>query len=104
MADRLPQLRSWVEESPDDAFSRYALAMELKKHAQTKEALEQFAELLKRNPDYHPSYFQYAAVLAQQNQADKAREVIQKGMAVTKKAGQEHAYEELEKALAELND
>lgn len=102
MADRIATLLSWVEESPDDGFSRYALALEYKKHDQPEKALEQFSELIKRQPDYHATYYQYGVLLASNGQQQQAKQVLQQGLEVTKRLGEEHAFNEITEALANL--
>lgn len=102
MADRIATLQSWVEESPDDAFSRYALAMEFRKHEKFEDAAREFSELTKRNPSYCATYYQYGQLLMQMGKKDEALAVIDLGLAETKKAGEDHAHEELSEARSHI--
>lgn len=104
MADRIATLQEWVEESPDDAFSRYALAMEFKKLEKNEDAAREFGELTKRNPTYVATYYHYAQLLVNMGQKDEALSVIDLGLSETKKAGEDHAHEELAEARAHLLD
>lgn len=102
-ADRLDTLKSWVEESPDDEFSRYALAMELAKLERGDEAAEQFEELIRRSPTYHPAYLQFGSLLARLGRKDGARAVFERGLEVTREVGEDHANEEIQVALDALS-
>jgi tetratricopeptide (TPR) repeat protein len=104
MADRLATLQTWVEESPDDAFSRYALAMEFRKHGQLDDAAREFGELIKRNPNYCATYYHYALLLAHLSRKDEAKAVIQRGLEETTRAGEKHAHEELQEALVQIDE
>jgi tetratricopeptide (TPR) repeat protein len=104
MSDRIATLLSWVEESPDDAFSRYALAMEYKKHNQFEKAAEQFGELVTRKPSYCATYYHYGLLLHQLHRTDDAIGVLEKGLAETTKAGEQHANEELQDAMNQVKE
>ena len=104
MSDRIATLQSWVEESPDDAFSRYALAMEFKKLSKFEDAAREFGELTARNPSYCATYYHYGLLLAQLGQKEKALTVIDKGLAETKKAGKDHAHDELTDARLQVTE
>jgi len=57
-------LESFVAQKPDDAFSRYGLAMECINSGDAAAAESNFNELLQRNPDYVPAYLMFAQMLA----------------------------------------
>jgi cytochrome c-type biogenesis protein CcmH/NrfG len=98
----LEVLRKFVEKSPNDAFARYGLAMELKKQGQSDEAEATFAELERRNPDYVPQYLMRANNLRDAGRAADARAVIERGIAAAGKKGDGHALGELQSALMAL--
>ena len=60
---RRQMLEAFVANKPDDAFSRYGLAMECMNSGDTAAADQQFRELLNRNADYVPAYLMYAQML-----------------------------------------
>jgi hypothetical protein len=95
-------LESFVAQKPDDAFSRYGLAMECINTGDTAAAESNFRELLQRNAHYVPAYLMFAQLLAKQSRPDDAREVLTRGIAAASKAGNAHALSEMESLLNEL--
>jgi len=95
-------LEAFVAQKPDDAFSRYGLAMECMNTGDTTAAESNFRELLQRNADYVPAYLMFAQMLAREARAEDAREVLGKGIAAASKAGNGHALSEMEALLNEL--
>jgi cytochrome c-type biogenesis protein CcmH/NrfG len=53
-------LEEFVSKKPDDAFSRYGLAMECMNSGDPAAADTHFKALLERIPDYVPAYLMYA--------------------------------------------
>lgn len=104
MADeaRLAKLRQLVELDPDDAFSSYALALELKGLGRGPEALAQLQALIAAQPDYVASYYQCGRLLQDEGEDDAAREVVQRGIEAATAAGDDHARSELGDLLDEL--
>jgi cytochrome c-type biogenesis protein CcmH/NrfG len=63
---RREMLEEFVARKPDDAFSRYGLAMECMNSGDAAAANEHFRALLERNADYVPAYLMYAQMLARE--------------------------------------
>jgi Tfp pilus assembly protein PilF len=95
-------LETFVTQKPDDAFSRYGLAMECLNGGDTSAAESHFRELLLRNTEYVPAYLMFAQMLVKESRPDDAREVLQKGIAVASHAANAHALSEMEELLSEL--
>lgn len=95
-------LEAFVAEKPDDAFSRYGLALEYMNSGDAANAETQFRELLKRNPGYVPGYQMLGQLLAKQLRTDDARTVLREGISAAATAGNGHAQAEMEGFLAEL--
>ena len=95
-------LESFVTQKPDDAFSRYGLAMECMNTGDATAAENNFRELLRRSPEYVPAYLMFAQMLGKQSRNDDAREVLSKGIAAASKAGNNHALSEMETLLNDL--
>lgn len=95
-------LESFVAQKPDDAFSRYGLAMECLNTGDPAAAESNFRELLQRNPEYVPAYLMFAQMLAKQSRNDDAREVLHQGIAAASKAANGHARSEMETLLNDL--
>ena len=79
-------LESFVAQKPDDAFSRYGLAMECVNSGDSAAAEANFRELLQRNADYVPPYLMFAQMLVRESRPEEAREVLAKGIAAASKA------------------
>lgn len=95
-------LETFVAQKPDDAFSRYGLAMECMNTGDTAAAESNFRELLQRNAEYVPTYLMFAQMLAKQSRNEDAREVLNQGIAAASKAGNGHALSEMETLLHDL--
>ena len=95
-------LESFVAQKPDDAFSRYGLAMECLNSGDSAAAEANFRELLQRNADYVPAYLMFAQMLVKESRPEEAREVLDKGIGAARKAGNGHALSEMESLLNEL--
>lgn len=95
-------LEQFVAQKPDDAFSRYGLAMECMNTGDIAAAESNFSELLRRNPQYVPAYLMFAQLLVKQSRPDQAREVLNDGIAAAASAGNNHALSEMEALLNEI--
>jgi tetratricopeptide (TPR) repeat protein len=62
-----------VEQQPDNAFSRYGLAMEYVKSGNLESAVAEFEQLLVRNPEYAAGYFHGGQTLEKLGKLDEAR-------------------------------
>jgi thioredoxin-like negative regulator of GroEL len=95
-------LEEFVAKKPDDAFSRYGLAMECVNGGDSAAANEHFRALLERNADYVPAYLMYAQMLARESRTEEARQVLSSGIVAAVKKGDQHARSEMETLLAEI--
>lgn len=96
------QLEAMLESDPDDVFLRYALAMAHRTDGNHEQALQVFDDVLQRDGDHVPSYFQKAQTLAELKQVDEARTVITAGIAVADRVNDAHAAREMREFLALL--
>ena len=96
-------LEEFVASKPDDAFSRYGLAMECMNSGDPAAAVQHFQALLERNAGYIPAYLIYAQLLARESHPDQARKILSTGIAAATKAGNQHACSEMETLLNELS-
>lgn len=97
--DRLQFLRQALEAMPDDAFTRYALAVDLANSGQKEEAWQHFEYLLTHHPDYSATYYQAGMLLLRLGRREEAREAMAKGIEVTGRQGNSHAQKQLQAAL-----
>lgn len=99
---RRQRLEEFVATKPNDAFSRYGLAVECMNLGDTVAAEEHFGKLIETAPDYVPAYQQLGQLLVRLGRTDDARRVLTSGMIVAQKKGDQHARSEMEALLAEL--
>jgi predicted RNA polymerase sigma factor len=95
-------LEQMIEKGSEDPFVYYAKAMELRKMEQLEDALQAFANVERRFPDYVPTFLMAGQVAEQLGRVDEARRWFERGIQVARDAGNAHAAHELEAALEEL--
>jgi Tfp pilus assembly protein PilF len=100
---RRQMLEEFVAQKPDDAFSRYGLAMECMNGGDPRAADTHFRALLERNADYIPAYLMYAQLLARESRASEAKQVLSSGIVAAAKKGDQHAGSEMEALLNDLS-
>lgn len=99
---RREMLEELVAKKPQDAFSRYGLAMECMNAGDAAAADGHFRALLESNADYIPGYLMYGQLLARESRRDEARKVLTSGMAAAEQKGNQHARSEMEALLSQL--
>ena len=95
-------LEQFVAEKPTDAFARYGLALECMKLGDNDAATAHFQKLLEANPKYVAGYFQFGQHLSRIGQLELARKLLSDGILVAQNAGDMHARDEMQAALALL--
>jgi thioredoxin-like negative regulator of GroEL len=95
-------LEEFVAKKPDDAFSRYGLAMECMNSGDPSSADLHFRTLLQNNAEYVPAYLMYAQLLVRESRPAEARTILSSGIAAAEKKGDSHARSEMETLLSEL--
>lgn len=100
---RRQMLEDFVAKKPDDAFSRYGLAMECMNSGDPAAADTHFRALLDHNADYIPAYLMYAQLLARESRPVEAKQVLSTGIAAAAKRGDQHALSEMKALLGELS-
>jgi thioredoxin-like negative regulator of GroEL len=100
---RRQMLEEFVAKKPDDAFSRYGLAMECMNSGDPSAADVHFRALVDRNPDYIPAYLMYGQLLARESRTDEAKQVLSSGIAAAAKKNDDHARSEMEALLGEIS-
>jgi predicted Zn-dependent protease len=96
---RLEGFRKYVAERPDDPFTRYSLAMQLRSMARLEEAVAEFRELGRRAPDYVPTWLMLGQALETLGRDAEAVQAYQDGVAAASRTANHHARGELEEAL-----
>jgi len=95
-------LEEFAASHPHDAFARYGLALECSNSGDHDAAIEHFRQLLADHPDYVAGYQQLGQLLARLARTEEAKQVFSAGIAVAQRVGNQHAWTEMEAALAEL--
>ncbi len=102
MSERLAMLDKMIAAGSEDPFLHYARAMELRSLDRAQDALDAYADVRARFPDYVATYLM-AAQVAQELELDaQAREWAEAGIEKAKAAGEDKAVSELNQLLALL--
>jgi Flp pilus assembly protein TadD len=96
---RLETLKELLAQNPDDSFIRYGVAMEHLREGDYAPAVEEFRELLKRNPEYVAAYYHCGQALEKLGDLEGARSVYESGIALCTRTGDLHTRSELQTAL-----
>jgi cytochrome c-type biogenesis protein CcmH/NrfG len=99
---RVESFRKIVDQRPAEPFARYSLAMSLRAIGRAEEAALEFEELLRRNPEYVPTYLMLGQVLEGLGRAADAAAAYERGIGAAEKKNDQHARSELEQALGVL--
>lgn len=99
---RREKLEEFLASNPNDAFTRYGVALEYLREGDISGAEAHFKALLQANPDYVPGYQMYAQTLAQHDRAEEAKTLLTSGIAAATRQGNQHARSEMEGLLAQL--
>src|SRR5215472_12774029 len=95
-------LEEIVAQKPEDAFSRYGLALECMNSGDSTAADQHFRVLVERNTGYIPGFQMYGQFLLRESRVKEARAVLTAGIDAATKAGNQHAQSEMEALLNDL--
>ena len=98
----IPELESLIARFPDKPFPRYGLAMEYKKAGRFDDAVAQFREALKLDPNYVAAYMHCGIAMREAGKVDEAKAVLNDGLKVAQKIGNSHAASEISGILQEI--
>ena len=103
MSNRLDALLSFLNDTPDDPFTLYAIALEYWSLKDFPNAEKYFTKVLKADENYLPLYMQYGNFKTEQGKKDEAKVLFIKGILKSKEAGDNHSATEMQEFLDELN-
>lgn len=103
MNKRLQGLLSFLNDTPDDPFTLYAIALEYRGLNDHENAEKYFQEILLKDENYLPVYMQYGRFKEEIGDIPKAKELYKIGIIKAKEAGDNHAASEMQEFLDELN-
>jgi predicted Zn-dependent protease len=101
--ERLAAIQKFVAARPEDPFTRYGLAMQLRAMGRLEEAVGAFRELGRRSPDYVPTWLMLGQALEALGRGAEAAQAYQDGIAVATRQSNHHARSELEEALGQVS-
>jgi tetratricopeptide (TPR) repeat protein len=97
--NRLEILLDMLARNPADSFARYGLAMEYANSGRLEDAVVEYEKLLTVKPDYVAAYYHGGQALQKLGRREEAREMYNRGIEASSRAGDLHAKSELEVAL-----
>ncbi len=104
MSTRKEALARFLAADPDDAFTRYAFALELIGEGARAEGVAELRETLRRTPGYVPAWHMLGQALAADGAREEAEAAYREGIAAARTAGETHAASEMQQELDELQD
>lgn len=99
---RLAMLEKLTESGQADSFAWYGLALEYQSFGRTDDALQAFAKLREKDPDYVPMYLMCGTMLLNAGKVNQGREWLESGILKAREKGEAHALSELEEALEKV--
>ncbi len=93
---RLQKLLSFLENEPKDPFLKYAIATEYLSQNDLEKALFYYDELMTQHSDYVGTYYHAGKLYERLERKPEAILIYQKGMQIARKAGDNHAFSELQ--------
>src|SRR5689334_11702921 len=102
MSDRIAQIKSLLERSPEDLFLNHALALEYIKAGDETAAQAAFERNLATDPNYVATYYHLGRLLERKGDTQGAIDTYEAGMRAAKVSADNHAYNELQAAYEDL--
>lgn len=93
-AERLKILLQLIEDEPNDPFNYYAVAMEYLRNDPPK-ACASLEKIVVNFPDYLPTYYHLATLLAETNQQQDAETIFKRGIVLAEAQANNKALREL---------
>ena len=88
-----------LAQDPKNMLALYGVAMEYKNRGDFPSAAKGFEDVIGVNPTYAAAYFHGGQTYEQLGQVNQAREIYEKGIAITARTGDWHTRAELQGAL-----
>jgi predicted Zn-dependent protease len=99
---RREKLEEMLKSTPDDPFLHYGLAMEHRTAGEQEPALAELQKVLQLDPDYVAAHFHQGQLLVEAGEVESARRILQIGIEVARRIGDQHAAEEMSGFLESL--
>ena len=102
--NRLEKIRELLRKNPQNTFARYGLAMEYRSQGNLELARQAFTELMDQSPEYTPLYYHLGSTLQDLGEPGEAARIFQQGIQIAESNQDFHARDELQAALAILQE
>lgn len=99
---RKEQIEEMLQDEPNDHELRYMLAMEHASGGDDAGAVHVFEELIRREPGYPPAYHMGARALQRLGRIADAQALLQRGIPIALRQGNQHAAGEMQELLSQL--
>jgi len=100
---KIALLESFLKQDPNDEFTRFALAMELKKSGDIEKSESVYCDLLELDPDYVGAYYHLGKLYEESGRLELAQQTYKTGIDIAHKVNDLHAASELQQALMEID-
>ena len=102
MNSRISTLAKQIQQQPNDSFSKFALALELRKVGDSRKALALFENIVNNDPDYVGVYYHLGKLHEELGENILAIKCYKSGIEIATKLANQHAKSELQSALVNL--
>lgn len=99
---RIKQLKAFLADDPDDAFTRFALAQEYQAAGDTEQALQRYESLVEEHPEYVGTYYHLGKLYETFGRTEKALATYEQGITVAEEQNEFHARSELQDARMQV--
>ncbi len=100
--NRLEQLKTFLQEEPNDPFLHYSIALEYLKLDEDQKALKIFENLMNKQPEYLPTYYHLGKLYEKLLNTEEAIKTYEKGILLARKQQNKRTFRELNEALNNL--
>lgn len=100
---RLTQIDAMLADDPNDPELRYMRAMELISLGDDAAAAQTFRDIIAIAPNYPPAYHMGGRTLHRLGRISEARTLLQQGIPIAQRIGNEHAAGEMQGLLDSLD-
>ena len=100
----IAELESLIAQFPGKPFPRYGLAMEYKKAGRFEDAVAQFREAVKLDPNYVAAFMHGGLALREAGKVEEAKQMLREGLQVAQRTGNMHAASEITGFLQEIGE
>jgi tetratricopeptide (TPR) repeat protein len=101
---RIEMLKQYITDDANDTFSHYALALEYAKIGNYAEAISILGQILERESNYLPAYYQLAKLYEESRRPEMAKNIYVKGILVARQQKDVKTENELRSALEGLDE